>query len=193
MGWGTYSGDRGHQHVFQAQTNYLLGFYDAALRYKFGKHRFEQKVYLACRVGWAWLAQTAEYLLSMLCQSYWYDGGLNPALAGTMKVYGAAKGNITHESHRESFKINAEFLVNTGIMKKNIDDHRQREKTMSEAIKWWDANPHNQVWHALQQRQLDLKNLLQRLLDDVNDLYIESTLLDGEDLVNELDMPETKP
>lgn len=188
VGWGLYSGDRASQHTHQASTNYLLGFYDASLRYKFGVHRFEQKQYLACRVGWSWLAQTAEYLVSMMCQSYWDDGGLNPALAGTIRVHGTAQSNVTHECNRPNFKKNANFLVDSGLMRRNIDAHKEHVELVASTIRWMNANPHRRVWHNIQQRKADLRIVQADLLEQLNQMYFESLVRDLEDLLQDAEV-----
>ena len=83
-GWAIYVADRGHGHVTQKATNYLLGLVLAILKALWGE-RFEMKQYQIFKVIAPLQAPIAECLVSELTRCYWYQRGLNPDLAGWCK------------------------------------------------------------------------------------------------------------
>ncbi|KAI9873428.1 MAG: hypothetical protein M1830_000420 [Pleopsidium flavum] len=81
VGWGKDTKTRCEMHESLRSSNNLLGLVYSILLIEF-KGVFEMQMHQLFRVPSASQADVSEILGSMIASSYWFQGGLNPALAG---------------------------------------------------------------------------------------------------------------
>jgi hypothetical protein len=113
-GWGTSGIERATQHAAGGQySNTLFGLFHCAVRELWGAERWEVVSRKLVDFTRPLDAPVAEYLCSELGQTYWYQGGLNPTLAGTMMMAGKTRSlmdpdyeNLWHEAKSVVARLN---------------------------------------------------------------------------------------
>ena len=127
FGWALYGSDRTADHTHLKQSNTLFGLFYSTIRTLFGKDKYRVYQCKVLDVGDPYSAQTAEYLTSEIGRSFWYQGGLNPALAGTIPMKGAKKA-ITLPDFDHLFREVKQDIVNRAYVKDNITFFKQQQE-----------------------------------------------------------------
>lgn len=131
-GWGLSGIERASQHSTAGQfSNSLFSLFHCVLRELWGRERWEVASRKLVDVTRPLDAPVAEYLCSELGQTYWYQGGLNPAYAGTMMMSGKKRA-LTGEDYEHLWPETLEVLRGLDCVEENLayykkvrDDNRR--------------------------------------------------------------------
>ncbi|KAL9106060.1 MAG: hypothetical protein Q9227_008846 [Pyrenula ochraceoflavens] len=150
IGWSIRCAVRAADHPSHKSTNKLFGVVHATIEHLF-RGCFEIKQYMVFKVMAERYAPIAEYLASELASSYWYQGGLNPVLAGNMSIGDDAeewfrrnRGNFFRENLRpemlqyhqhltDKSVEHAEWMRSPDRAREEIDYRRDRTQLQAEA------------------------------------------------------------
>jgi hypothetical protein len=145
-GWGISGQERAAAHVAAGQySNSLFGLFHCTIRELWSRERWEVTTRKLVDVTEPLDAPVAEYLLSELGQTYWYQGGLNPFLAGTMMMSGKRAltspdyDNLWYEAKSIVARLNFAHLNMAHYKKVLADNQRIMDEQKSGLLdKKWD-------------------------------------------------------
>lgn len=184
VGWAIDGLSRIGQHLGGSKSNKLFMLYKAVLWREFGRERFETIWHSVCKVADPYTAQTAEYLCSEIAGAYWYQGGLNPELAGTIKMNSSvvtkagAEQAITHAKYTKDFEESARWLTHPTEMAHNISKEEDADASRVAKTKYMLTHPRDEAWTAFHKKQDELQERHEAGLHKAEDVFTES-LKDG--------------
>jgi hypothetical protein len=155
-GWGISGLERAAAHTVAGQySNALFGLFHCVLRELWGRERWEVTSRKLLDVTRPLDAPVAEFLCSELGQTYWYQGGLNPALAGTMMMTG--KRALTIPDYEHLWRENKAVVKRLHYAHENLAHYKNVQSENRRIFDMMKKYPLDQKWDEIEKAQCRLE------------------------------------
>ncbi|ERF70710.1 hypothetical protein EPUS_09460 [Endocarpon pusillum Z07020] len=145
-------------------SNTIFGLFHCVLRELWGRDRWEVVSSKLVDVTDPLDAPVAECLCSEIVQTYWYQDGSNPALAGGMMVAGKTR-SLTSEDYKYYWKESKDVLVRLNILGDNLAYYKKLREDTGRTLDAVKICSTDQRWDEIEKSQ----GLLKAQLDHIKE------------------------